>query len=509
MRLDVPEMLYQAFPPRLTQEREQLDQALLCWLRDTREDYASQISRLGFPTYGKRVGDALIALQLLELPEGRRRINEDHCEWLRWLRPLRLAPERDPALECFRLLTRGQIDRAHTALWLRLAADPRREYLTVALVGLQLLPNEENAKKNQTLMLQALLRHAVKTHHEASGARTFFNRRYAALRGLFPRAPQHWKPVLEEALDDFLSYTNERVAMDLVHILRRTVLAGHGKPSTGRTPAVTPVTQEDWGDLQSRILSFNHPPEVLAGRLFEILEQNHAYAVATGVSHFFVRTLHNLGHSLLKRYQLAETDMTRLGLMIERSLVWEPTDPYSWMLWARWFQDQGRRDAHEATLREMLRLFPGNAVAQIELARLLINQGEVGWDEAEHWLNQAREQDSDGGRSQEVMDQLLNSRRRRDELVESLGRHPTTGFRGDPSIGCGQAYTSALLPTRLEMVEIPRSRRRSVVAANGYVSPTPCTNSAAAASSQASSVALKSPRLADESHRRIRSGRKP
>ncbi len=424
MRLDVPEMLYQAFPPSLTEEREQLDQALLCWLRDTREDYASQVSRLGFPTYGKRVGDALIALQLLELPEGRRRINEDLCEWLRWLRPLRLAPERDPALECFRLLTRGQIDRAHTALWLRLAADPRREYLTVALVGLQLLPNEENAKKNQTLMLQALLRHAVKTHHEASGARTFFNRRYAALRGLFPRAPQHWKPVLEEALDDFLSYTNERVAMDLVHILRRTVLAGHGKPSTGRTPAVTPVTQEDWGDLQSRILSFNHPPEVLAGRLFEILEQNHAYAVATGVSHFFVRTLHNLGHSLLKRYQLAETDMTRLGLMIERSLVWEPTDPYSWMLWARWFQDQGRRDAHEATLREMLRLFPGNAVAQIELARLLINQGEVGWDEAEHWLNQAREQDSDGGRSQEVMDQLLNSRRRRDELVESLGRHP-------------------------------------------------------------------------------------
>ena len=74
MRLDVPEMLYQAFPPSLTEEREQLDQALLSWLLDTREDYASQVRRLGFPTYGKRVGDALIALQLLELPEGRRRI---------------------------------------------------------------------------------------------------------------------------------------------------------------------------------------------------------------------------------------------------------------------------------------------------------------------------------------------------------------------------------------------------------------------------------------------------
>ena len=490
MRLDVPEVLYQVFPPNLIQEREQLDQALMVWLLDMQEDYASYVKRLGFPTYGKRVGDALIALQLLELPEGRRRIREGLGDWLRWLRPLRLAPERDPALECLRLLTRGQPDSGHTALWLRLAADPRREYLTVALAGLQLLPNEDNARRNQTLMLQALLRHAVTIHHESSGSRTFFNRRFAALRGLFPRGPEHWNRILDEALDDFLRYANERVAVDLVDTLRTTMLAGHGKSSTGKPPFYTPVTQEEWSDLQSDILSFEQPPEMLARRLFEILEQNHDYAVATGVSHFFVRTLHNLGTNLLERHQLVETDMTRFGLMIERSLVWEPTDPYLWMLWAHWFRDQGHRDAHEATLREMLRLFPSNLVAQIELARLLIIQGEDGWDEAEHWLNQAREQDSDGGRSQEVMYQLLNSRRRRDERVESLEQHPDDRFRGDRSIGCGRACTSALLPKRLTVVEIPRSGRRSVVEANGYVSPTLCTNSAAAARSHASSIAL-------------------
>ena len=423
-RLDVPELLYQAFPPDLIQEREQLDQALMAWLVDMREHYASHVKRLGFAAYGKRVGDALIALQLLELPEGRRRIREDLSDWLRWLRPLRLAPERDPALECLRCLTRGQPDGAHTALWLRLAADPRPEYLTVALAGLQLLPNQDNAQANQTLMLHAVLRHSVKRHHESRGARTLFTRHFAALRGLFPRAPQHWNRVLEEALEGFLNYTDEQVAMDLSDTLRTTVLAGHGKSSTERTPAVVPVPQEEWSDLQSRILSFIHPPEALAGRLFEILEQNHDYAVATGVSHFFVRTLHNLGHRLLERYQLVETDMTRFGFMIERALVWEPSNPYCWMLWAHWFREQSQRDAHEATLREMLRLFPSNLDAQIELASLLIVHGEDGWDEAEHWLKQAREQDSDGGRSQEVMDQLLNSRRRRDELVESLERHP-------------------------------------------------------------------------------------
>ena len=150
LRLDVPELLYQQFPPSLIDERAQLDDALGSWLSDMREGYASQVQRLGFSVYGKRVGDALIALQLLDLPRTRDRIRADTGAWLRWLSPLRLASERDPALECFRLLTRGQPDARHTALWLRLATDPRPEYLTVALAGLRLLPNQDDARKNQT-----------------------------------------------------------------------------------------------------------------------------------------------------------------------------------------------------------------------------------------------------------------------------------------------------------------------------------------------------------------------
>ena len=52
MRLDVPEFLYQAFPPTLAVERRQLDNALLSWLRDMREGYTFQVKRLGFSVYG-------------------------------------------------------------------------------------------------------------------------------------------------------------------------------------------------------------------------------------------------------------------------------------------------------------------------------------------------------------------------------------------------------------------------------------------------------------------------
>ena len=220
MRLDIPELLYEGFPPNLIHERKQLDQALMSWLLDMREDYASQVKRLGFPAYGKRVGDCLIALQLLDLPEAKSRMRADLGAWLRWLLPLRLAPERDPALECFRLLTRDQPDGRHTALWLRLAADPRPEYLTVALAGLQLLPNEDNAQRNQTLMLQALLH-------------------------------------LEEALSGFQNQTQEHVATELADTLRTTLFARYRYSS----PRQAPVKQEEWEGLQDDIVNSGDQPE--------------------------------------------------------------------------------------------------------------------------------------------------------------------------------------------------------------------------------------------------------
>ena len=427
LRLDVPELLYQQFPPNLADDRARLDDALGSWLLNMREDYATQVWRLGFSVYGKRVGDALVALQLLDLPETRGRIRTDTGAWLRWLSPLRLAPERDPGLECLRLLTRGQSDTRHTALWLRLAADPRPEYLTVALAGLRLLPNQSDARKNQALTLQALLRRAVKIHHEARGARTFFNRHFAALRGLFPRSPQHWSRVLDEALDGFLEHTEEPIADELAGALRINSQAKRLDRSSGRAWMSVPA-KEEWVDLKKDILRSDHRPETLARRLFEILERRHDYAEVTGVSHFFVRTLHNLGTVLLEHHRLASIDMTRFGVMIERALVWEPANPYCWMLWAEWFKVQGRGDAHEATLREMVRLFPGNAPARVELARLLIDRRNADWDEAEHYLRNAMDRELGDGHSYVVMARLLALRDRRAEaetlLAEFLGRYP-------------------------------------------------------------------------------------
>ena len=224
VRPDVPELLYQWFPPDLAEERGWLDDALLSWLREMQRTYASLVPRMGLAVYAKRISDAFVALQLLDSRRVKDAIRADLDAWLRWLTPLRQGPERDPALECCRLLTHGQPDAGHTALWLRLATDGRPEYLTVALAGLQLLPNEGDTRKNHVLMLQALLRHAATVHGDVNGASGFFNHRFGALRGRFPHGPEYWDRALKDALDSFLDPSQTQVAY-LAHDLREALLS--------------------------------------------------------------------------------------------------------------------------------------------------------------------------------------------------------------------------------------------------------------------------------------------
>lgn len=421
MRLDVPELLHLWFPKNMADDRCRLDEALLWWLGEMQRSYAATLERLGFAVYSKRVCDALITLQLLDLPQARNAIRRDLAAWLRWLSPLRLASARDPALECYGLLTQGQIDTSHMAMWLRLAADLRPEYLTVALAGLRRLPNEGDARQNQMLMLQALFRHAVVRFHDVDGARHFFNRRFAAVRGLYPRAPEHWKGVLDDALHG-LENVKGPVAADLAAQLRG------GPAARKRPPRVRPVPEAEWRTLESNIVNRVQAAAILSRRLFEILEQNHSYALVVGDSYNFVRTLSNLGTKLLEYREPGEADMARLGVMIERGLVWEPANEYCWMLWAKWFQAQGWREAEEAVLRETLRLFPGRPAPKVELARLLIDGGKEYWTEAEGYLHRTIDNDPDDGHAHVVMTRLLVARRRRDDakrmLVEFLERNP-------------------------------------------------------------------------------------
>lgn len=406
LRLDIPELLYQEFPstPEFAEPRQQLDHALLHWLNTMRNDYAAQVQRLGYSIYSKRLCDALTSVQLLDLPITTYHLRETASSWLNWLTPLRLAPERDPALEYWRVLTYRQDDQAGPAPWLQLANDPRPEYLSVALIGLQRLPNAHDARRNQQTQLLALLHHAVLLP-DSGRASQFFNQHYAVLRATYPAAPDYWQTLLEAVIRGFKAQT--AIAKDLLENLQQSA-----KPQRKRQPAsavsIQPADKAERDALSNDIKTSRHSAETLAERLFAMLEKNYAYSQATGDSYFFITTLSNLGTRLLKRHKLPAAALNRLQWMIERGLSMQPMNEFIWMLWANCLAHLGNSDAQQWVLREAVRLFPNNEPSRVELARLLMRQGND--QEAERWLREAVERSPDDEPSRVELARLLIKR---------------------------------------------------------------------------------------------------
>mgnify|MGYP003392664804 CR=1 FL=1 len=389
LRLDIPELLYQEFPdtPEFSQLRQALDNALWHWLSTMRRDYAAQVKRLGYGVYSKRLCDALISVQMLDLPQTTYHLRERLTSWLNWLTPLRVASERDPALEYWRVLTHRQAPDASPAPWLQLAADLRPEYLGVALAGLQRLPNDNDARRNQQTQLAALLQHAILLP-DGGQAYRFFNQHYAALRATYPAAPGHWQTLLDTAIHGFEHNAKTHLAKDLLEKLREPAKPHRQQPAAYPV-SIRPADKAETDTLFNDIKKSRQSAEALAQRLFTLLNKNYAYCQATGDSHFFVRTLSNHGSRLLKRHSLSVDAMQHLQLMIERGLSLEPMNYFVWSLWAEYLACSGRSDAQQWVLCEAVRLFPNHEPSRVELARLLMRQGND--KEAERWLREAVE----------------------------------------------------------------------------------------------------------------------
>ena len=418
LRRDLPEILFHAFPDEadLATDREHLDTALLSWLNSMRTNYQGEVARLDFGVYSKRLCDALRALQLLDLPRSIQHIREVQPAWMRWLAPLRIAPERDPALECWRLLSQRQEENANPAPWLQLASDGRPEYLTVALVGLQ---RPTATKERQVMMVAALFHHYALAPNDTRSNLSNFNRHLAALRGRFPRGPSHWQEVLDAALTVLEDHPNSAASTQLLQQIRASTQRQTTSTHRSNSGINCPTKAEKDGVLYA-IKDQRQDTVDVTRRYLALVEACLRFAHQTGDAHFFVRTLCNLGKHLLSRQQLPATALTRIGELIEEALRWEPTHEYTWTFWADWFAYQGRKMPQQWVLRETVRMFPGNEVSRVELARLLMRRGKPYWAEAEKLLREVAENHPDNGHSRIELAKLLISTQRRKDGINLL-----------------------------------------------------------------------------------------
>lgn len=106
LHLDIPEFLQQEFPDitGFEEPRRMLDNAILTLITKTRFQLIGQAKNLEDAVYSKRLCDAFTSVLWLNLPVTTQHIRENLVHYLNWLKPFRISPNRDPALECCRVL---------------------------------------------------------------------------------------------------------------------------------------------------------------------------------------------------------------------------------------------------------------------------------------------------------------------------------------------------------------------------------------------------------------------
>lgn len=183
-----------------------LDRALSSWLVSRRKDDPEVRRRYGLSRYVDELIQALVAVYRLPLPETAAMLHRELTSFDVWLHDLYLGPARDPAGELWRVMAQTQRDRSLLEEWYRLCEEAGRSlpehWIDIGLLGLRRLPQPGDREPSGTLeveVLDGLFRWAARLP-PGSASHEAFERRFATLLVLYPRAPARWRQLVHPLL---------------------------------------------------------------------------------------------------------------------------------------------------------------------------------------------------------------------------------------------------------------------------------------------------------------------
>ena len=390
-RLECAEFMQRALADAVpdAEVRARLDEGLSAWLAEAMARDAEWRRSDGVQAHLYRLNEAFAAVSLLRPPRTAYRLRELSPAYRRWLQRYDYGYGDGPYAGYWRALAGTQGDdaglRRQWHEFVVQAGGQRypRYLFQVGMAGLRGLPID--TEQRQLATINALLRRAWRIGSD--DALADFAERLSALRAEYPMANDTWRGrvlrvvQLLEADEDAHRKTpsKARQSRDAGRLAAFKAKLGQAvKPVIGDlalgeatarsvTMPAMPTIQEF--DKVKSELSDRHPMAIK--HALELFEAHHAYAEASGDSYFFVRTLCNLGHRLLKQPGLDAGTLDSLRALLRHALVWGPDDPYPWSFWAELEQTEGREDIAETVLWEAVRRFPDDEPSRVELALLL------------------------------------------------------------------------------------------------------------------------------------------
>lgn len=401
-------------------DRRALDEALGDWLFARRGDGPKVRREHGMNRYVEELIQALTAVYRLRLTGTAERLRASFASFHGWLKSLALGPGQDPALELWQIMALMQHDRRFLGDWYRLCEEAGHSlpeaYLTVGLLGLRRIPGYEGEEVEpggslRPEVIAGLFRWAARLP-QGPASRKIFQRRFGALRVLYPRSPQRWRDIILPLLEAYPGAPFHEWLEDASMKLGR---GGHRSNAVATVPS-----RSRFGDLLRRL--GKEPTSRLVNEIRALVQGYEGYAEATGDPELLVKVACDFSGRLRRR---APGEALRLARLANR---WQPNNHYTWTHWAAALEVLGKEDRAEVVYWEAVRRFPDNPVARVALADLLVRVDRS--EEAEGLLREAVDRFPDNAHSHVALAELL-ARAKRFEEAEALLRKSADRVRDD------------------------------------------------------------------------------
>ncbi|MDI9333448.1 MAG: tetratricopeptide repeat protein [Cytophagales bacterium] len=418
--------------------RDLFDNAMRQWLNARRQDTAQTRLQIGLNRYTEELCEALACVHTLPLKRCAHELREQQQAYLRWLPPLTLSSARDPFLEYLHVLALlpGEDAAASLPQWFKLVCQSgsssqyaeREAYLTIGLRALRRLPNGQDDRYNQRVVLTALAWRAVKHYfpeHHRSEVLQDFVQLWRRNQSLYPSDPQYWRELEDDVLSALsfpkwqqrwlIDSLNTQTVATAKQKNRSTTFNKSNTDSSATRPIAKPIVRTTalhliappFSDVEAcKFAIQKKSPTDSFIALQAVLDERHRFAVQSGDAYYYIRTVSNLGQRWLNKWSKTQTpqsaqavnstpQLKQLEKYALKGIELEPSNPYVWMLWVAVLQKQNRHEVAHTALWDIRRRFPDDEHCRVELARLYIYGPTKRYAEAKALLQEVANQHPD------------------------------------------------------------------------------------------------------------------
>ncbi len=306
----------------------------------------------------------------MELHKTAEILRRQHQRIRLWLHGFYEGLDRDPEGTYLIALARLQDSQRFSSLWRRIILGEEfsgRSYLAIGILGFRKMPMQNGHESSGVPdgLLQALMELADKSGTGQAKwkqtmqsmfatyrrSETFWIRKFAEISVTSQNVGDNFADWIRQLLPNWPENVNDVVAM----AGNATALPGYSE-------------MKDW---QARIE--DNPDQSQSDEFAAYLNRYRSHALATGQTHYLVRTFNNIAVTIVRRRpRLAPFALE----LMKEAMRNEPSNPRNWTSYAKVLQQNKRTEEALHVLWEARQRFPWHAFAHTDLGRLLYRTGD-------------------------------------------------------------------------------------------------------------------------------------